>query len=116
MAASALMVKVWVMTSRATSAWTALGSSPPARPKLPSDDQMRPSKRSSEVRRQYSAPEDRTWNTSTFDWSTSRVRMSTSGLMVRSEEHTSELQSLMRISYAVFCLKIKQKTQNSESK
>src|SRR3546814_1230862 len=29
----------------------------------------------------------------------------------RSEEHTSELQSLMRISYAVFCLK-KQNTQN----
>src|SRR3546814_2159202 len=27
--------------------------------------------------------------------------------MVRSEEHTSELQSLMRISYAVFCLKNK---------
>src|SRR3546814_2881344 len=27
--------------------------------------------------------------------------------MARSEEHTSELQSLMRISYAVFCLKIK---------
>src|SRR3546814_3598764 len=26
-------------------------------------------------------------------------------LFVRSEEHTSELQSLMRISYAVFCLK-----------
>src|SRR3546814_3321413 len=30
----------------------------------------------------------------------------------RSEEHTSELQSLMRISYAVFCLK-KKKTYNS---
>src|SRR3546814_7811140 len=30
---------------------------------------------------------------------------------VRSEEHTSELQSLMRISYAVFCLKKKNKTQ-----
>src|SRR3546814_9966230 len=29
----------------------------------------------------------------------------------RSEEHTSELQSLMRISYAVFCLKKKNKTQ-----
>src|SRR3546814_8597403 len=29
----------------------------------------------------------------------------------RSEEHTSELQSLMRISYAVFCLKKKQNTQ-----
>src|SRR3546814_6246977 len=29
------------------------------------------------------------------------------GLVPRSEEHTSELQSLMRISYAVFCLKKK---------
>src|SRR3546814_8752594 len=33
------------------------------------------------------------------------------GLLVRSEEHTSELQSLMRISYAVFCLKKKINTQ-----
>src|SRR3546814_8304619 len=32
------------------------------------------------------------------------------GAAVRSEEHTSELQSLMRISYAVFCLKKKTKT------
>src|SRR3546814_4304304 len=31
----------------------------------------------------------------------------------RSEEHTSELQSLMRTSYAVFCLKIKKKKQQS---
>src|SRR3546814_6010415 len=31
------------------------------------------------------------------------------GAYVRSEEHTSELQSLMRISYAVFCLKKKKK-------
>src|SRR3546814_2627747 len=31
------------------------------------------------------------------------------GHAVRSEEHTSELQSLMRISYAVFCLKKKKK-------
>src|SRR3546814_6877216 len=30
--------------------------------------------------------------------------------LVRSEEHTSELQSLMRISYAVFCLNKKNKT------
>src|SRR3546814_1362318 len=29
------------------------------------------------------------------------------GVIIRSEEHTSELQSLMRISYAVFCLKKK---------
>src|SRR3546814_1350718 len=33
-------------------------------------------------------------------------------VVIRSEEHTSELQSLMRISYAVFCLKKKTK-QNS---
>src|SRR3546814_5013436 len=32
--------------------------------------------------------------------------------VVRSEEHTSELQSLMRSSYAVFCLKKKKKTTN----
>src|SRR3546814_3858908 len=31
--------------------------------------------------------------------------------VVRSEEHTSELQSLMRISYAVFCLKKKTKSE-----
>src|SRR3546814_4442167 len=35
-------------------------------------------------------------------------------IMGRSEEHTSELQSLMRISYAVFCLK--KKKENKKSK
>src|SRR3546814_7094277 len=34
----------------------------------------------------------------------------------RSEEHTSELQSLMRISYAVFCLKKKKKKPKEKSK
>src|SRR3546814_1146952 len=34
---------------------------------------------------------------------------------VRSEEHTSELQSLMRISYAVFCLKKKKTKQSNQS-
>src|SRR3546814_9913577 len=34
----------------------------------------------------------------------------------RSEEHTSELQSLMRISYAVFCLKKKKNTTQQSSK
>src|SRR3546814_10225038 len=34
----------------------------------------------------------------------------------RSEEHTSELQSLMRISYAVFCLKKKNNKQKKEIK
>src|SRR3546814_6086075 len=33
----------------------------------------------------------------------------------RSEEHTSELQSLMRISYAVFCLKKKKKTSDTNT-
>src|SRR3546814_7620883 len=33
----------------------------------------------------------------------------------RSEEHTSELQSLMRISYAVFCLKKKKQNKNSQT-
>src|SRR3546814_7335007 len=33
------------------------------------------------------------------------TRQSTREIVRRSEEHTSELQSLMRISYAVFCLK-----------
>src|SRR3546814_1279386 len=33
----------------------------------------------------------------------------------RSEEHTSELQSLMRISYAVFCLKTKKQKQNQNT-
>src|SRR3546814_5620619 len=33
----------------------------------------------------------------------------------RSEEHTSELQSLMRISYAVFCLKKKNRRQNTHT-
>src|SRR3546814_3599744 len=36
-------------------------------------------------------------------------------LLTRSEEHTSELQSLMRISYAVFCLKKKKIKNNSNT-
>src|SRR3546814_4935235 len=37
------------------------------------------------------------------------------GRAVRSEEHTSELQSLMRISYAVFCLKKKNYNNSDQS-
>src|SRR3546814_8716109 len=37
---------------------------------------------------------------------------SRTSLVTRSEEHTSELQSLMRISYAVFCLKKKKYSKN----
>src|SRR3546814_2577363 len=39
------------------------------------------------------------------------MSMRTAEWMLRSEEHTSELQSLMRISYAVFCLKKKKKNE-----
>src|SRR3546814_7421482 len=38
------------------------------------------------------------------------------GSVERSEEHTSELQSLMRISYAVFCLKKTKKINKHQSK
>src|SRR3546814_3144241 len=38
----------------------------------------------------------------------------TAAICIRSEEHTSELQSLMRISYAVFCLK-KKKNKKQQS-
>src|SRR3546814_7356842 len=37
------------------------------------------------------------------------------GRQARSEEHTSELQSLMRISYAVFCLKKKNQQQKTKN-
>src|SRR3546814_5273699 len=40
-----------------------------------------------------------------------RCMQATESSMARSEEHTSELQSLMRISYAVLCLKKKKKSQ-----
>src|SRR3546814_2859072 len=42
-----------------------------------------------------------------------RADEATREVTTRSEEHTSELQSLMRISYAVFCLKKKKQKQNN---
>src|SRR3546814_2695233 len=45
-------------------------------------------------------------------WTPEQVR----GDGPRSEEHTSELQSLMRISYAVFCLKKKKTTKQTNNK
>src|SRR3546814_10063499 len=50
---------------------------------------------------------------------TAHIRRShcrSSGREARSEEHTSELQSLMRISYAVFCLKKKTKHTTQKQK
>src|SRR3546814_10766974 len=44
-----------------------------------------------------------------------QVGLHLGGRLVRSEEHTSELQSLMRISYAVFCLKKKKQKELSKA-
>src|SRR3546814_2263914 len=46
------------------------------------------------------------------DWHRNYAPSADKGYSTRSEEHTSELQSLMRISYAVFCLKKKNKNDN----
>src|SRR3546814_6235584 len=43
----------------------------------------------------------------------SKPKAGLTGFTVRSEEHTSELQSLMRISYAVFCLNKKTNISNT---
>src|SRR3546814_5060798 len=45
----------------------------------------------------------------TQGWLITSTNVASIGTRPRSEEHTSELQSLMRISYAVFCLKKKNK-------
>src|SRR3546814_10352948 len=44
------------------------------------------------------------------------IRLDVEGRPVRSEEHTFELQSLMRISYAVFCLTHKKKHKASRTR
>src|SRR3546814_6754676 len=62
--------------------------------------------------KRFELPEDRVGDVVVV--STKHVVLGTSAERhdLRSEEHTSELQSLMRHSYAVFCLKKKKKTQN----
>src|SRR3546814_9173107 len=50
------------------------------------------------------------WRTNSVNGFSIRQCLHTRSVLIgRSEEHTSELQSLMRISYAVFCLKKKKK-------
>src|SRR3546814_10791950 len=58
------------------------------------------------VRRQLRDPESAIFS----DMYVVGPRPDRSAVVCRSEEHTSELQSLMRISYAVFCLKNKNNT------
>src|SRR3546814_2276527 len=52
--------------------------------------------------------EGRLQDIDTVDFFDARLTDAPAAARLRSEEHTSELQSLMRISYAVFCLKKKQ--------
>src|SRR3546814_7038122 len=50
-----------------------------------------------------------------LDYAPDQILCGAGAKQVRSEEHTSELQSLMRISYAVFCLKKKNITQKEHT-
>src|SRR3546814_3858055 len=62
-------------------------------------------------RRIASATDSRTKEATSSTLPSARICGSLPGKRSRSEEHTSELQSLMRNSYAVFCLKKKKHTQ-----
>src|SRR3546814_8265035 len=53
------------------------------------------------------------WLIAAHGWRAPQTLLATGFVTGRSEEHTSELQSLMRISYAVFCLKKKKKQNNN---
>src|SRR3546814_4057205 len=56
------------------------------------------------------------WRTARRPWPCGNASDAVAFLLsLRSEEHTSELQSLMRISYAVFCLKKKNNTNTNLS-
>src|SRR3546814_8568929 len=55
------------------------------------------------------------YNTTLYiDPDSAKAMMREQEAVTRSEEHTSELQSLMRISYAVFCLKNKNQVNNTQ--
>src|SRR3546814_9336612 len=60
--------------------------------------------------------DERARNGGIKDWAFMRSFNAAARAQSRSEEHTSELQSLMRISYAVFCLKTKKVTTTNMNK
>src|SRR3546814_7944824 len=79
----------------------------------------KPFNRSSPFRPEHGSPSSRRWISKCARWlveprkfAPNLVNKTPALLRARSEEHTSELQSLMRISYAVFCLKKKKHTNN----
>src|SRR5436309_13612590 len=72
----------WVTALVGARLRTPLGRLPPAGLYVPTDDQILPSNLSSAVMRQYAGDELCTVKSSLSDWSTKRVLMSTSGLIV----------------------------------
>src|SRR3546814_7771884 len=80
--------KLWVSASPRRNQKTTIASAPP-------------------IRKGMRQPQASSSASVSMAWSASRTQMA------RSEEHTSELQSLMRISYAVFCLKKKRTKETS---
>src|SRR3546814_1626132 len=80
------------------SAATAVG--PPASAAAPAPTVNRPDTLPAQ---QLISPNTGLWQVSRVPWKT--VKLFSSNSLPRSEEHTSELMSLMRHSYAVFCLK-----------
>src|SRR6478672_5452611 len=77
-----LMVNVWTTGSPVVIGAAVRGRSPDTPLYFDSDDQILPSNVSSAVSRQYDGVGLATWNATWFVWSTSRPRMSTSGLNV----------------------------------
>src|SRR3546814_4099711 len=71
---------------------------------------MRPNAQEEVIRQDV--PELRIISDDVWQQVQARLAENTTTRPERSEEHTSELQSLMRISYAVFCLKKKKHTNN----
>src|SRR3546814_8838043 len=76
-------------------------------PRSTRTDTLFPTRRSSDLGMSLSVPTSVAMISSTSPTASSLIAL-------RSEEHTSELQSLMRISYAVFCLKKKTNKQKTE--
>src|SRR3546814_5131108 len=70
----------------------------------------RPGSSCADLRQQRGLRGVRRFAVARFDLQVAAVGKQFPGVEVRSEEHTSELQSLMRSSYAVFCLKKKNHT------
>src|SRR3546814_5910451 len=79
-------------------------------PRSTRTDTLFPTRRSSDLSPIGYSPTGETFNLRAEELATAVAIAMGADKLMRSEEHTSELQSLMRISYAVFCLKKKKTT------